>query len=135
MITLSSEDISLTINLLGVFFFAVLFLQSGINKVADWQGNLSWLTEHIESSPLSNIVPLLLGIITISELATGGICAYGVVEILFFDQSTIAILGVLLSAVNIVILFTGQRLAKDYPGAAVLAGYFLSAIVLLNFTA
>jgi hypothetical protein len=30
-----------------------------------------------------------------------------------------------LSAISILVLFTGQRLAKDYAGAAVLVNYFL----------
>ncbi|MBL4658154.1 MAG: DoxX family protein, partial [Flavobacteriales bacterium] len=107
----------------------------GIDKVVDWRGNLSWLKGHFEGSPFANAVPLLLAIVTATEIGAGAACAYGVVEMIFMDQSTFAVLGMLLSALNIVLLFAGQRIAKDYPGAAVLAGYFLLAIVLLQFIA
>ena len=36
-----------------------------------------------------------------------------------------ALWGTLLAGVNILFLFTGQRINKDYVGAAVLVNYFL----------
>ena len=117
----------------GVAMFAVLFLQSGFDKVIDWKGNLSWLKGHFEKSPFAKVVPLLLGIILVTELAAGLCCGYGVVEMLVFDETAFAQLGLILSGLNLLMLFAGQRLAKDYPGAAVLANYFLFALVLLFF--
>ena len=34
-------------------FLAILFLQSGIDKVVDRRGNLEWLTGHFAKSPLA----------------------------------------------------------------------------------
>lgn len=73
---------------------------------------------------------MLLAIVTIVELAAGFCCAYRVVA---FKESTFAELGLILSGLNVLMLFMGQRLTKDYPGAAVLANYFLFAMVLLLF--
>jgi len=128
-----NDHIILFINLLSVALFAVLFLQSGIDKVVDWKGNLLWLVGHFEKSFLSGAVPLMLGLITLMELSAGLVCAYGVVELLVFDQQTFARMGVAISLVSFLMLFTGQRIAKDYPGAAVLANYFLLGIVTLFF--
>ena len=50
--------------------------------------------------------------------------------------STFAFYGAVLAAVSIVALFFGQRMAKDYAGAATLVPYFLltlAAIYLLAF--
>ena len=47
---------------------AILFLQSGIDKVVDRKGNLEWLTGHFASSPLAGIVPMMVTMVTISEL-------------------------------------------------------------------
>jgi hypothetical protein len=50
-------------------------------------------------------------------------------------DSTFASYGAIVSAITIVALFFGQRMAKDYAGAAVLVPYFLlalSAIYLLT---
>lgn len=109
-------------------FLAILFLQSGLDKVLDRAGNVEWLTGHFAKSPLAGFVPLLVTVITIFELAAGVFSALGVLEILFTGSRIVATLGVLLSAVSLLQLFFGQRLAKDYAGAAVLVPYFLLAV-------
>ncbi|MEY2500348.1 MAG: hypothetical protein QOI07_682 [Verrucomicrobiota bacterium] len=115
-------------------FLAVLFLQSGIDKVVDRRGNLDWLKGHFAKSLLAGMVPALVTIITILELAAGVLTAVGCVLILFRRDSTVAFYGAIVAAVSIVGLFFGQRVAKDYPGAATLVPYFilsLAAIYLL----
>lgn len=109
-------------------FFAILFLQSGIDKLIDRRGNLEWLTGHFAKSPLAGTVPLLLGIITIMELAAGALSALGCVMILLRHGPTIAFYGVFLSGLALLALFFGQRMAKEYPGAASLVPYFLVVI-------
>ncbi len=109
-------------------FFAILFLQSGIDKVLDRKGNLDWLTGHFAKSPLAGMVPLLLGVITLMELAAGALCAVGCVMVLLRHDSTIAFYGVVLSGIALLALFFGQRMAKEYPGAAALVPYFLVVI-------
>jgi hypothetical protein len=109
-------------------FFAILFLQSGIDKVIDRRGNLEWLTGHFAKSPLAGMVPLLLSVITLLELAAGALSAIGCVIILLRHDATIAFYGVVLSGFALVALFFGQRMAKDYPGAATLVPYFLVVI-------
>ena len=115
-------------------FLAILFLQSGIDKVVDRRGNLEWLKGHFAKSPLAGFVPLVVTLITILELAAGGLSAAGCAWILFARDSTLAFYGAVIAAVSIVALFFGQRMAKDYPGAATLVPYFLltlAAIYLL----
>ena len=106
-------------------FLAILFLQSGIDKVADRAGNLSWLTGHFAKSPLAGMVPVLLLVITVMELAAGALCGVGSVLILLRQGSALAFYGATLAAIAIVALFFGQRMAKEYPGAASLVPYFL----------
>jgi hypothetical protein len=115
-------------------FLAILFLQSGIDKVVDRRGNLEWLQGHFAKSPLAGIVPAIVTAITILEIAAGVLSAIGCVVIIFSRSSTIAFYGAVIAATAIVSLFFGQRMAKDYAGAAVLVPYFLltlAAIYLL----
>ena len=115
-------------------FLAILFLQSGIDKIVDRGGNLEWLKGHFAKSPLAGVVPALLICITILEIAAGALSAVGCVLVIFWKDSTIAFYGAILSAVAITALFFGQRVAKEYAGAAVLIPYFLltlAAIYLL----
>jgi hypothetical protein len=116
------------LQILASAFLAILFLQSGIDKVVDRRVNLEWLKEHFAKSPLAGIVAALLTAITILEVAAGALSAIGCVAIFFTRNSTIAFYGAVISAVAIVALFFGQRMAKDYAGAAVLVPYFLLAL-------
>jgi diacylglycerol kinase len=110
-------------------FLAILFLQSGIDKVVDRRGNFEWLKGHFAKSPLAGIVPALLICITILEVAAGALSGVGCLLIILLKDSTIAFYGAILSAAAITALFFGQRIAKDYGGAAVLVPYFLLTLV------
>lgn len=112
-------------------FLAVLFLQSGLDKVFDRDGNLGWLKGHFAKSPLADFVPFLLNTITVIELAAGGFSALGAVWIFFGGGDAIARLGAVISGLAVLMLFFGQRLAKDYAGAAVLVPYFLLCLAAL----
>ena len=116
-------------------FLAVLFLQSGIDKIVDRRGNLEWLSGHFAKSPLSGIVPALLICITILEVPAGALSAVGCVLVILLKDSTIAFYGAIISAAAITALFFGQRMAKDYAGAAVLVPYFLLTLVAIYLLA
>lgn len=111
--------------LLAVLFLAILFLQSGIDKIVDRKGNLAWMGEHFAQSPLNGMVPLLLSIITLTEIVAGLLCSFGAVLLLVDGSPHLALWGAQVAGLNLLMLFLGQRLAKDYAGAATLAGYFL----------
>lgn len=104
---------------------AVLFLQSGLDKVLNWNGEKEWLTGHFAKSILKGMVPLMLPVITLIELGAGTCSAIGFFCVLFGCGSSIGLLGMLLAVKAIFLLFFGQRLAKDYAGAASLIPYFL----------
>ena len=110
-------------------FLAILFLQSGIDKIVDRRGNLEWLKGHFAKSALAGVVPAMLTTITILELAAGILSAIGCIFVLLSRDSTVAFYGAIISAIAIISLFFGQRMAKDYAGAAVLVPYFLITLV------
>lgn len=119
---------------LATAMLAICFLQSGIDKVVDFKGNLAWLTGHFSKTPLRSQVAPMLVVVTILECAAGALCAVGVIQIALGNGTKAALYGAELSALNIVMLFFGQRIAKDYAGAATLVTYFIlcvGAIVLL----
>jgi hypothetical protein len=110
-------------------FLAILFLQSGVDKIIDRRGNLDWLTGHFAKSPLAGMVPAMVTAITILELAAGALSAIGCVFVVLTRNSTVAFYGAMLAAISIIALFFGQRMAKDYAGAATLVPYFLLALI------
>ena len=114
---------------------AICFLQSGVDKVIDYRGNLDWLKGHFAKSPLKNLVPFMLNIITVSELLGGFLCLVGIFDFLINGTKTLIFYGFIINALSIIALFLGQRLAKDYEGAAVLLGYFMLIIIgILSFS-
>jgi len=119
----------------GSAFLAILFLQSGIDKVIDYRSNLEWLKGHFSKSPLGGVVPILLTAITILEVAAGALSAIGCIILIVSRETTVAFYGAVISAVAILALFIGQRMAKDYAGAAVLVPYFLLALVAIYLLA
>src|SRR6266849_5526785 len=110
-------------------FLAILFLQSGIDKVVDRQGNLAWLKGHFAKSPLAGVVPLMMTAITILEVAAGLLSGVGFLALIFVHNAAIAFYGATVSAIAILCLFFGQRMAKEYAGAAILVPYFLVTLV------
>ncbi len=128
--TFCSDPLSL-MQVFAVSFLAILFLQSGLDKVFDWRGNLEWLKGHFAKSILRRMVPTLLGVITLVEVASGLCSAIGVVDILIGHGTCIAFIGATLSAVALLMLFFGQRIAKDYAGAGGLVPYFILTLATL----
>jgi hypothetical protein len=119
----------------GSAFLAILFLQSGIDKVIDYRSNLEWLKGHFAKSQLAGVVSVLLAAITILEVAAGALSAIGCVILIISRETTLAFYGAVISAVALIALFFGQRMAKDYAGAAVLVPYFLLALVTIYLLA
>ncbi|MEZ4829564.1 MAG: DoxX family protein [Bacteroidia bacterium] len=120
-------DPMISAQILVAAFLAILFLQSGLDKVFDRKGNLGWLEGHFGNSPLKNMVPLLLTVITIFEVLAGAVSAVGAGQVLVSGHTSIALAGAQLAALSLVMLFFGQRIAKDYAGAAILVPYFILA--------
>jgi hypothetical protein len=116
-------------------FLAILFLQSGIDKVIDYRGNLEWLKGHFAKSPLAAVVPVLLTAITLLEVAAGALSAIGCIMLIVSRETTLAFYGAVTSAVALIALFFGQRMAKEYAGAAVLVPYFLLTLVAIYLLA
>src|SRR5207244_12556813 len=87
------ENSSWLLQILVSAFLAILFLQSGIDKVVDRRGNLDWLKEHFAKSPLAGMVPLMVLAITTLELAAGALSAIGCVLVIFSHDTTVVFYG------------------------------------------
>lgn len=113
-------------------FFAAVFLQSSLDKVFDWSGNLSYFRKQFKDAALvpQRSIPLLLATLTVLELAAGVVSVVAIVSLDFAHRGFgIAATAVALAGLDFVALILGQRLAKDYGGAHVIATYFAVAIV------
>jgi hypothetical protein len=72
--------------------------------------------------------------ITIIEVSAGVVNGVGFLELLVLGKPQIAFWGAALAALGLTALFFGQRMAKEYTGAAILVPYFLLALTALWLT-
>ncbi len=114
-----------------VLFLIITFLQSGIDKIIDWQGNRSWLKDHFSNTPLKNLVSFLLATVLLSEMLSGILCVAGLYQIVFMGKTNFAFYGAIMACVSLLMLLFGQRMAKDYEGAKTVVVYFIPAIFLV----
>src|SRR5256886_13218073 len=119
----------------GSAFLAILFLQSGIDKIIDHRANLEWLKVHFAKSPLAGMVSVLLAEITLLEVGAGALTAIGCIVLTISRETTIAFYVAVTSGLALFALFFGQRMAKDYAGAAVLVPYFLLTLIAIYLLA
>jgi putative oxidoreductase len=115
-------------------FFAAVFLQSAFDKLTDAQGNLEFLQEHFKASPFSPaMVQRLFWMLTALEGTAGGLCGMGVLFFSFRHHGmNLASAGLCVGGLALLGLMIGQRLAKDYAGAAVVAAYFAALLIGLD---
>ncbi len=116
-------------------FLAILFLQSGIDKIVDRRGNRAYLEQHFAKSPLAGTVGPMFAVVTILEVSAGALSGVGCAVLLLTHDSTVAFLGAIVGGINLTALFFGQRVAKDYAGAAALVPYFLLALTAIYLLA
>ena len=109
-------------------FLAILFLQSGIDKIVDRRGNRAYLDQHFAKSPLAGTVGPMFAVVTVLEVSAGALSGVGCALLILTHDSTVAYLGAIVGGINLTALFFGQRVAKDYAGAAALVPYFLLAL-------
>lgn len=117
--------------ILILIFLVITFLQSGIDKITDWGGNLSWLKGHFKETPLKGMVPFMLSLVLLAEIIAGVLCAIGVYQIIADQKTEMALWGAIISCITLLMLLFGQRIAKDYEGARTIVVYFIPAAFLV----
>jgi hypothetical protein len=127
-------DTRLIATLLICAFNAVLFGQSGLDKVFNYRDNRDWINGHFAKSIFASFSSLLLIVLTGLELITAVLSVYAIVVSFAGIATGYIQISYILALITLLCLFTGQRIAKDYAGAAGLSGYILisvSGIILL----
>ena len=116
------------VQILVSVFFSIVFFQSGIDKVIDRKGNIDFFKEHFKKTPIKKIVSLILTTLTILELIAAGLCFIGFCNSVINTNTDFIFYGLVLCAIILLLLLFGQRIAKDYIGAADITIYFILCI-------
>ncbi len=99
--------------LFSALLVSILFIQSGLDKVFDWKGNLEWLTGHFSKTFLRGTVPPMLATITVMELATGFLSAIGIVYFLLTNSLHLIFYASVLGAASVVALEDDVLVTED----------------------
>ena len=110
-------------------FFSIVFLQSGLDKIIDYKGNLSFLKGLFKAFFPAPLIILALISVTILEVIAGVLCLIGIGDFIFNDSSFVGLLGLITGSLALLVLLFGQRVAKNYEGAKTIAIYFILAII------
>lgn len=113
-------------------FFLIVFIQSGLDKVYDYKGNLSFLNTLLGGFFSSGLITLALVSVTILELTSGLLCLLGILDVVFNNSNFTGLIGLIVGSLALLILLFGQRVSKNYDGAKTIAVYFILAIIGLS---
>lgn len=109
-------------------FIIITFLQSGLDKAFDYKGNSEWLKGQFSKTFLRGTIGILLPVIMLGEIGSALFSAWGIVEVLLHRNVFYLAAGLVSCAGVLLMLLFGQRVSKEYAGAASLTGYFLVVI-------
>jgi hypothetical protein len=113
-------------------FFAILFLQSGFDKLYNYHSNLGWIREQFKSTPISPVIVPVFISLTLMELASG-MSAAACLYFLGTHDTSFSLSSFALCSGTLLALFFGQRISRNYEGAATLAAYFAVSLISLLF--
>lgn len=119
------------LSLSPLLFTAILFLQSGSNKVLYFKGNVAYFQDYFKATFLKNYALPLMIVITLLEILSGllslaGI-GYGLVATpTDFSETSLYDWAFGLPTLTLLCLFFGQRIAKDYAGSANMTLYIIA---------
>ena len=115
--------------ILVLVFFLIVFIQSGLDKIIDYKGNLNFLKDLLKIYFSPTLIELALISVTILELTSGILCLIGIIDFVFNDSNFIGLLGLIIGSIALLVLLFGQRVSKNYDGAKTIAIYFILAMI------
>ena len=110
-------------------FFLIVFIQSGVDKIFDYKGNLNFLNDLLKIYFSPSLIAFALISVTIFELISGILCLIGIVDFIFNKSNLIGLIGLIIGSLALLILLFGQRVSKNYDGAKTITIYFILAMI------
>ncbi|MFN5217626.1 MAG: hypothetical protein ACK5CL_02570 [Sphingomonadales bacterium] len=122
-------DKMLVFKCLLLLFPAVIFLQSGLDKVFKHEENKTYIQAVFARTFLKPLSGLLFYLLLMIELITGSLAIAGLYMMYADGDHTIGYYTFFLSVITLIGLLAGQRIARDYAGASGIMPYLILAFV------
>ena len=84
---------------------------------------------HFKNTLFRRIHSQALTILMFSELVAASLCAYGCLYSIIYNDTDFILYGLVITSFVLLSLLLGQRIAKDYVGAADITIYFILCII------
>mgnify|MGYP001290818433 CR=1 FL=1 len=113
-----------------LIFHAIVFLQSGLDKLFNWKANLDFTNQTLGKTFSKQMVKF--GLLTVLFLETlGGIFSIlGIVFNLMYENCLLyAQIGLISCVAALLLLLFGQRISQNYEGAKTIAIYFIVSVI------
>jgi len=111
-------------------FNAIVFLQSGIDKIVNWKGNLDFITQTLSKVFSNQLIKVALFTVTVLETLGGLFSTLGIfLNIFNYDYLLYAQIGLSLCTSALLVLLIGQRISQNYEGAKTIAVYFVTSLI------
>ena len=111
-------------------FLSIVFIQSGLDKIINWKGNLEFTSSTLSSKIPSFLVVFALFIVLLLETFGGFASLGGIIELIFCeDQFLWAKIGISSCSSALLILLLGQRISQNYVDAKTIVIYFIVALI------
>jgi hypothetical protein len=114
---------------IALLFVLLVFGQSSLDKIFHFEGNLNYFRHQFKDSPLSSGVRILLTLLTAMELLSALLAAFALFALWTMGEQVPGLFAMALAGLTFVCLIFGQRMAKDYAGAAGIVPYLLVALL------
>ena len=121
------------LNCLVLLFLVAVLGQSGLDKVLDYAGNKAYFQGQFANSPLKPLVGILFPLVLLLEVGTAVLSLLALATLCLQGNHDLGIYACALGSLTFIALIFGQRMAKDYGGAAGIVPYL--AVTLLGLFA
>ena len=114
---------------LVIIYLLISFSGSVIEKVLHWNKSKGFYRGHFKDTFLKNHIPASLLLVIVCEVISIGFCLSGIVVLLLYGDTGLALIGLVSVSLTLILLMTGQRIAQDYSGAMNITVYFILTVL------
>ena len=114
---------------LVIIYLLISFSGSVIEKVLRWNKSKAFYQAHFKNTFLKNYIPASLLLVIVCEVISIGFCLSGLVALLLYGDTELALIGLVSVSLTLILLMTGQRIAQDYSGAMNITVYFILTVM------
>ena len=114
---------------LVIIYLLISFSASVIEKVLHWNKSKVFYKDHFKATFLKKYIPASLLLVIVCEAISIGFCLSGLVSLLLYGKTELALIGLVSVSSTLILLMTGQRIAQDYSGAMNITVYFILTVL------